>query len=227
MSEADLLGHELAEHDREQREQDGHEDESKAVGRGDVERREGPEPAAHLVDEADRRERRCQEAQEVDADLDDGEEAAGVRLEVLDADRGPLALVDQLLDPAATERDQGDLGRREHAVEQHEDDDEREFEDGAGHEAASPEAGSDGAPGAPGSAAASAAVLASAAGFARGSRMRAGTPTASLPAGTSFVTTDPAPVRAPSPMLRGATIIVSTPRKAPSPMVVGCLVVPS
>ena len=38
-----------------------------------------------------------------------------------------------------------------------------------------------------------------AAGLGRGSRIRAGTPTASLPGGTSLVTTAPAPVLAPSP----------------------------
>ena len=105
----------------------------------------------------------------------------------------------------------------------------RELEDGAAHEGASPGAGSDGcAAAAGGSAAGSVSVgCAGSPGFARGSRMRAGTPTASLPAGTSVVTTAPAPVRAPSPMSRGATIIVSTPMKAPSPMVVGCLFVPS
>ena len=57
--------------------------------------------------------------------------------------------------------------------------------------------------------------------------MRAGTPTASLPGGTSLVTTAPAPVRAPSPISRGATIIVSTPMNAPSPIVVRDLFVPS
>ena len=57
----------------------------------------------------------------------------------------------------------------------------------------------------------------------RGSRIRAGTPTASLPAGTSWVTTAPAPVLAPSPTSTGATSIVSTPRNAPSPIVVAVL----
>ena len=57
----------------------------------------------------------------------------------------------------------------------------------------------------------------------RGSRIRAGTPTASLPGGTSWVTTAPAPVFAPSPISTGATSIVSTPRKTPSPIVVRCL----
>ena len=101
VGEADLLGHELAEHDREQRQQDGHEDEREPIRRGNVERREGPEPAADLVDEADRRERRGEEAQEVDPDLDDRQEPARVGLEVLDADRRSLALVDELLDAAA------------------------------------------------------------------------------------------------------------------------------
>jgi hypothetical protein len=59
------------------------------------------------------------------------------------------------------------------------------------------------------------------------SRIRAGTPTASLPAGTSRVTTAPAPVLAPSPMVTGARSIVSTPRKTRSPISVRCLLTPS
>ena len=107
--------------------------------------RRSPRPSREIVDEADRRERRGEEAQEVDADLDDRQEAARVGLEVLDADRRPVALVDELLDAAAPERDERDLGGREDAVEQDEDDDERELEERAGHEDASPAAGSDGA----------------------------------------------------------------------------------
>src|SRR5579864_3079161 len=55
----------------------------------------------------------------------------------------------------------------------------------------------------------------------------AGTPTAVAPSGTSFVTTEPAPVRTPLPSLTGATSIVSTPTKAPSPISVRFLFVPS
>src|SRR5437899_1067528 len=55
----------------------------------------------------------------------------------------------------------------------------------------------------------------------------AGTPTAVAPSGTSFVTTEPAPVRAPLPSLTGATSIVSTPTKAPSPISVRFLRWPS
>src|SRR5215472_8881863 len=54
----------------------------------------------------------------------------------------------------------------------------------------------------------------------------AGTPTAVAPSGTSFVTTDPAPVREPLPSLTGATSIVSTPTNAPSPISVRFFWVP-
>src|SRR5207245_810506 len=55
----------------------------------------------------------------------------------------------------------------------------------------------------------------------------AGTPTAVAPSGTSLVTTEPAPVRAPLPSLTGATSMVSTPTNAPSPISVRFLLVPS
>jgi hypothetical protein len=45
-------------------------------------------------------------------------------------------------------------------------------------------------------------------------------PTTVAPSGTSLVTTDPAPVRASSPMLIGARRIVSLPIKARAPMAV-------
>ena len=105
------------------------------------ERPECRQPGGHAVDEADRREGRGQEAQEVDADLDDGQEAARVALRRWTAGGAAVALVDELLDPAAPERDERDLGGREDAVEQDEDDDERELEDGAAHEGASPRCG--------------------------------------------------------------------------------------
>jgi hypothetical protein len=56
---------------------------------------------------------------------------------------------------------------------------------------------------------------------------RAGTPTTVLPAGTSRVTTLPAPVFAPGPTVTGALSMVSTPMNAPSPITVSCLAVPS
>ena len=81
------------------------------------------------IDQADRRERRGEEAEEIDADLDDREEAAGVRLQVLHAHCGAVALVDELLDPTASERDERDLGRREDPVEQDQDDDQADLEE--------------------------------------------------------------------------------------------------
>ena len=174
------------------------------------ERPEALQPRLEPVDEADRGERRGEEAEEVDPDLDDREEAARLLLEALDAAALLVALVDELLEAAAADRDERDLGRREDAVEQDQDDDDPELDEGAAQ--AGPPSRRLSAPDRLG---------------ARGSRMRAGTPTASLPGGTSRVTTAPAPVRAPSPISRGATIIVSTPMNAPSPIVVRCLAVPS
>ena len=65
------------------------------------------------------------------------------------------------------------------------------------------------------------------AGIGRGSRIRAGMPTASLPGGTSRVTTAPAPVLLSSPRVTGARSIVSTPRNTRSPIVVRCFLTPS
>ena len=51
--------------------------------------------------------------------------------------------------------------------------------------------------------------------------------TASAPAGTSFVITEPAPVFASFPIVTGATNIVSEPMLAPSPITVRCFSYPS
>src|SRR4028118_443052 len=56
---------------------------------------------------------------------------------------------------------------------------------------------------------------------------RAGAPTASLPGGTSLLTTLPAPVYESAPTVTGATRFVFTPVKAPSPMLVRLLFSPS
>ena len=86
VGEADLLGHELAEDDREDGQQAGHDDEGDGRRRCPASGAELGQPGLHAVDQADRRERRGQEAQEVDADLDDRQEAARVGLEALDPD---------------------------------------------------------------------------------------------------------------------------------------------
>src|SRR3990170_128639 len=119
------------------------------------------------------------------------------------APRRSAALVHELLDARPAHGDQGDLGRHEDRVDQDEDDDDEDLAQRA-HQASGPPAG-----------------------FRWRSRTRAGTPTAIFPGGTSWVTTEPAPVAAPSPMVTGATSIVSEPMKAPSPITVRCLRVPS
>ena len=86
-------------------------------------------PGGHPVDQADRRERGGQEAEEVDPDLDDRQEAARLLLEPQDAGGAAVAFVDELLEAAAADRDERDLGRREDAVEKDEHDDDGEFEE--------------------------------------------------------------------------------------------------
>ncbi len=129
VGQADLLRHELAEDDREDRQHARHDHERDQVRRPG-ERSECPQPGGHPVHQADRRERRRQEAQEVDADLDDRQEAPGLLLEPEHAGGAARALIDELLETAAAQRDQRDLGGREDAVEQDEQDDEGEFEIG-------------------------------------------------------------------------------------------------
>ena len=108
VGKADLLGHELAEDDGEDRQQACHDDERDG-SRDVLERPELGQPGLHAVHQADGREGRSQEAQEVDADLDDRQEAARIGLQALDAERVLVALVDQLLEPAAPDGDEGDL----------------------------------------------------------------------------------------------------------------------
>ena len=151
-----------------------------------------PEPAstvAELVGQAHRRERRGEEADERETELGDREEAAGLVEQPLHAPGARAALLDELLDPAAADGDQGDLGGDEEPLEQRQEDDDEEL--------ARPGRFTPAASGPRRSACAASASAGS------GSRIRAGTPTASLPGGTSFVTTAPAPVLAPAPISRG------------------------
>ena len=128
---------------------------------------------------------------------------AGCGVSSLDAAGAGAPLLHELLDPGAADRDERRLSGDEDGVEQDQDRDDEDLEQPV-HRAAS-----------------------SSSGRTRGSRMRAGTPTASLPGGTSRVTTAPAPVFAPSPTSTGATSIVSTPTNARSPIRVRCLRRPS
>src|SRR5204862_6277521 len=106
------------------------------------------------------------------ADLGDGQEPAGVDDQALDPLRRPVALLDELVDPCPADGHEGDLGRHEDALEEGQDDDDEELEGGVHQASLAP-------PGASPAAAFGG----------RGSRILAGTPTASLPGGTSFVTT--------------------------------------
>ena len=129
----------------------------------------------------------------VTPELDDGEEPARDRRSGCARGGAAAALLDELLDAAAADRHERDLGGDE------------ERRSSASRKTMNR------------SSIADARQPVSPRVCARGSRIRAGTPTASLPGGTFFVTTAPAPVLAPSPTSTGATSIVSTPRNAFGP----------
>ncbi len=201
------LGHELAE-------DDGHQaDESRDQEQGDdtglvLQRRDAGDDRLEGDGQVRAGVGRRQEADEGDADLDDRQEATGIGDEARHASSTPVALLHHLLKPAAPDRDQGDLRCHEERV----DEDERADDEQLAHELAAHGSfwrASGGSAGA------------------RRSRSRAGIPTASLPDGTSRVTTEPAPVTAPSPISTGARRMVSEPMKASSPMRVACLRCPS
>src|SRR5450759_2736830 len=160
-----------------------------------------------------------EEADERDPDLSHGQETAWVLDEVLDATRSAMALVHKLVYPAVAQGNEGNLGGHEHRLDGDEDKDYQQLKENVAHRSAPSVAGSP----AVGAGVAGASAVTSTRGF----RRRAGTPTASMPAGTSFVTTDPAPVHAPSPSSTGATSIVSEPRKTFLPIFVLCLRTPS
>ena len=72
---------------------------------------------------------RGEEAEKGQADLGDGQEAAGLRDQPFDPLRRPVPFLGELLDPSPTDRDQGDLGGHEDAFEHRQDDDDDELED--------------------------------------------------------------------------------------------------
>ena len=115
----------------------------------------------------------------------DGQKRAGLLDQAVDPSGAPVALVAELAHAAAPDRDERDLGGHEHAVEQDEQGDDEELGQGAAHQSTSSPstAGMVGA----GSVAGSRLDV-------TGRRCAPARPTASLPAGTSRVTTEPAPV---------------------------------
>ena len=209
VGQARALGHELAEDDREQRQQTVTMTRASAVAVHVLERPDAVEQLRQAVGQADRGEGRGEEAEEGDPDLDDGEEPAGL----VDAGAGPGARralpsstscstrLRRIVTSAISAAD-------EEPVEQGQDDDDDELEDVV-HAARPSVAGrrrrSGGGFGA----------------VARGSAP-APRPRACRPArrGSRPRRRRSAPRRRSS---RGATIIVSTPMNAPSPIVVAVL----
>ena len=210
------LGDQLADDDRGQRDEQGDQDEGDAVGRI-LERlpRDGAKHAGEGVAERHRADGRGQEAQERDHQADRGQEALRIVDQAARHLGAAVPLVGQLLEPMAAHGEQGDLRRREHATDQDQDQDQEQVEPripGAGAAFRHPE----GLP---------RPVRPRGFGAARWAAPECQPP--SCPAATSRVTTLPAPVLAPAPMVTGARSMVSTPMKAPSPMTVWCLFVPS
>ena len=80
------------------------------------------------LDEAHRGIRRGEEADDRQAELRHGQEPARLVEQAPDAARAGAALVDELLDPAAPDRDEGDLGGDEEAFEQGQQDQDEDVE---------------------------------------------------------------------------------------------------
>ena len=151
-----------------------------------AQRRRSIEQVRQAGREAHAGERRREEPDERHGELDDREEPARVAGQPADAPRAAAALVDHLLHAARPERHERDLRGDEDAVEEDEQDDDAELDEGVAHQAPSRLGCGFGR-----GAVAPVAVLAALGAVGRISRMRAGTPTASLPGGTSLVTTAP------------------------------------
>ena len=129
IGEGERLRDELGEDDREQREDDRDDDERDAVGRALVHAERRRAGRSRLVDEADRR--RYAEAKnpmKVRPSWDDREEPARVVEQPTDAPGARAALVDELLDAAPADRDEGDLGGDEEAFEERQEDDDEELD---------------------------------------------------------------------------------------------------
>ena len=109
VGQGERLGHELADDDREERDEARHDHEGDRVG-APLERGNAADELGQAAGEGDRGDRGRQEADERDRDLDDRQEPARILDEAADAGRAPAALVDELVHAAAADRHQGDLG---------------------------------------------------------------------------------------------------------------------
>ena len=220
VGEGEALRHELAEDDREQAQEEGHDDEGDGLGRGRKDRDAGArEHGLEARGQVDRGVGRGQEPDEGQADLGDRQETTRLGDERLDPAGTPVALLDELVDAGPAHRHEGDLGGHEDALEEGQQDDDDDLDDGV-HQR-SPETGGPG-------------------------RSRPGQWWRLPRARASHVAPGSGPARRPRayrrarpghdrtrsgprsrPISTGATSIVSTPMNAPSPMSVGFLCVPS
>ena len=122
VGEGQRLGHQLGEDDREGRKQDRDHDQRGAPG-DLVQHRHVPEEALQPSHEVDGRVGGGQEADEGYRYLNHGQEAARIGRQSFDQPGAPPAFVDQLIDTAGPDRNQGDLGGDEDRLDQDEDED--------------------------------------------------------------------------------------------------------
>jgi hypothetical protein len=131
VAEGERLRHQLAEHDREVGDADDDDHERDRLG----DRKGEPEALERLPERVrDRRaaERRGGGADDGDADLDGGEKALGLDAERLHRPRPARAGFDELQEAGLSQREDGDLGPGEDAVQENEDQDRRELDHAGG-----------------------------------------------------------------------------------------------
>jgi hypothetical protein len=129
--EGEPLGRELAEHQGQVRDRQRHQHQRDHV-RGPGRETEGDQSRGQLAGQGRATEGGGQEPGQRDADLDGGEEAVGVLGQARDG-RTALAAVGQRPDLALAQGHQGDLGRREEAADEDEDDDKPDVRERAVH----------------------------------------------------------------------------------------------
>ncbi len=172
MGQGQRLGHELAEDDREEGQEKGHDEEGDRLGSA---AQEWLQQGRHLVGERHGGEGRGQEAHERHAHLDDGQVARRGGHHPLHTAGVAAAFVGQLLEARPADGHERDLGGHEDRLDHRQDHDHEDRGQGL-HQ-----------------------VVSGSSARGRGSRIRAGTPTASLPGGTSRVTTAPGTGAGPGP----------------------------
>jgi hypothetical protein len=126
------LGGQLADHDRDVRDHDGDGDQRDRGGDGLGEAERLGQHRTEIIGQCRATERGGQEAGQGDADLHGGQEAIRI---LAQPGHGPAAFtaLGQLPDLGVPERDQGHLGRREHASDRDEDEDHDDVEQGVVH----------------------------------------------------------------------------------------------